>query len=102
MFNKVFTYTSADTVAETWDGVKAGGELYCFLWNEIVSQYPKKMDYEGYGGEGASSNNVSDYWDTIPQHLQEELNRLADIDDAEYEAWKLECAGAAASLNFDL
>ena len=80
MFNKVFTYTSADTIAETWDGVKYGGELYCFLWNEIASQYPKKIDYNGYGFEGATSNNVSDYWDIIPTHLQNELNKLALID----------------------
>ena len=80
MFNKVFTYTSADTIAETWNGVKYGGELYCFLWNEIVSQYPKKTDYDGYGFEGATSNNVADHWAIIPKHLQDELNRLALID----------------------
>lgn len=77
----LFTFWSADTVAECLDGVPA--EISAFLWNEIVPLQPSRETPDGEPRwetpDGKSHNtNLAKHWKKIPLAYRRTLNEAAD------------------------
>lgn len=83
--NGLFSVWRPDEVAECLEGVK--DEIYTALW-ELVRHYEGKPRSEV--NDDFSSRALCNWWDELSKEHQEELNRLAEVEEAKYQSFRKE------------
>jgi hypothetical protein len=83
----VYRYVTADTVAETMEGVSR--ETYKELWNNIVPLQTSDYDehgehkYETPGDTLSSGNQLVNFWDRLSPEAQANLRDVAQREEDE-------------------
>ena len=78
--NQLFSYWTADTVAECLEIGGAQSPLYLKLWNEIVPQHEPRL--EGDFSENdtiPANNNLAAHWGKFTHYEQIKLNAAAAV-----------------------
>lgn len=78
----LLTLFRPDYVAECWP--TGTGELYCFLWNELVPRAARIENIEDCGpSDVVGIGSVASLWKYVPENYREQLNTIAARVDAE-------------------